>query len=458
MPYMLLDQRRYLNDPYMPGNAEYTFFLEYLDLETDNLLVFLEGDIANKNHPILLRMAGTAEDEIMAALERWKRRQVRLFRARLRLEYEQDRSERRLRKLRKEECQRIQAQDQLAAAQAELRQVKDELVATQATLHRAKDELTNERSLTARTEGYFLVPSLLFRPLGQSLTLFCKRSVTMYLPIAIYSAVVVAGLVSWLAGMEFRDTIAFVGCTLAVCKIGLDLVKEYQEKRAKEEEKQERVETSLAFVETDHNSLVLLRMKVTLFNPSHKVPLRIKTVSLQYTEGSKTRLLHLYTNVRASESSGRFQGYTGDASVDIEPRKSATFCALHGQLSQAVCDGVSSSTADDLEIVVSSHVGPIGRIDGKSVWEQLKEAERRGAVINGPEYDTVCPKCGKQTVLVGNERRCNDHKCPQAHRHSHAKCPECGEHATTVTGTTMRDADYLCPNGHAFSKPSQDNR
>ncbi len=170
MPYMLLDQRRYLNDQYIPGNAEYTFFREYLDLETDNLLVFLEGDIANKNHPIRLRMAGTAEDEIMAALECWKRRQVRLFRARLRLEYEQDRSERRLRKLRKEECQRIQAQDQLAAAQAELRQVKDELVATQATLHRAKDELTNERSLTGETEGYFLVPSLLFRPLGQSLT------------------------------------------------------------------------------------------------------------------------------------------------------------------------------------------------------------------------------------------------------------------------------------------------
>lgn len=280
----------------------------------------------------------------------------------------------------------------------------------------------------------------------------------MYLPIAIYSAVVVAGLVSWLAGMEFRDTIAFVGCTLAVCKIGLDLVKEYQEKRAKEEEKQERVETSLAFVETEHKTLVLLRMNVTLFNPSHKVLLRIKTVSLRYTEGIKTRLLHLYTNVRASESSGCFQGYTGDASVDIEPRKSATFCALHQRLTQAVCDGVASSTPDDLEIVVSSHVGPIDRIDGETFWEQMKEAERQEAAIDGPQNDTVCPKCGKLTVLVGNERRCKDHTCPQSQRHSHAKCPECGEHAASVTDTTMQDADYLCPNGHAFSKPNQENR
>jgi hypothetical protein len=285
-----------------------------------------------------------------------------------------------------------------------------------------------------------------------------QRKVTMYLPIAIYSAVVIAGLVSWLAGMEFRDTIAFVGCTLAVCKIGLDLVKEYHEKRAKEEEKQERVETSLAFVETEHKTLVLLRMKVSLFNPSHKVPLRIKSVSLRYKEGSKAGLLHLYTNVRASGSSASIHGYTGDLSFDIEPRKSASFTALHGHLTQAVCDGVSSSTPDDLEIVVSSHVGPIDRIDGKAVWEQLKEAERRGAAIDGPENDTVCPKCGKLTVLVGNERRCKDHICPQSHRHSHAKCPECGEHACTVTGTTMLDADYLCPNGHAFRKSSQEKK
>jgi predicted RNA-binding Zn-ribbon protein involved in translation (DUF1610 family) len=280
----------------------------------------------------------------------------------------------------------------------------------------------------------------------------------MYLPIAIYSAVALAGLVSWLAGMEFRDTIAFVGCTLAVCKIGLDLVKEYNEKLAKHEEQQERVETSLAFVGTEHKTLELLRMKVSLFNPSYKVPLRIKSVSLRYKEGSKARLLCLYTNVRASGSSASFHGKTGDLSFDIEPRKSAAFSALYGHLTQAVCEGVSSSTPDDLEIVVSSHVGPIDRIDGKMFSEQLKEAERQSAAIDGPQNDTMCPKCGKLTVVVGNERRCKDHECAQSHRHSHAKCPDCGEHANTVTSTTMQNADYLCPNGHAFTKSNRENK
>jgi hypothetical protein len=73
------------------------------------------------------------------------------------------------------------------------------------------------------------------------------------------------------------------------------------------------------------------------------------------------------------------------------------------------------------------------------------------APLSAPRY---C-KCGQPTVTIGSERRCNNHKCAQSHRHTHAKCPTCGEHATTVTHTSMLDADYLCPSGHPFNKPNQ---
>jgi hypothetical protein len=64
-------------------------------------------------------------------------------------------------------------------------------------------------------------------------------------------------------------------------------------------------------------------------------------------------------------------------------------------------------------------------------------------------------RCGKPTVTVGSERRCNNHQCVESHRHTHAKCPECGEHAATVVRTSMLDADYLCPNGHPFNMPNR---
>jgi hypothetical protein len=130
---MLLDHRNYLNDPFDP--CEHLSFEDYLNEQTDNLLFFLEDAAANENHPIRRRLDGAAEAEVEAELRRWRDRQVRRFCSRLRLEREQDRSHRLMRRLRRERDLRVQVEDQLQATEAEL--------------HRAKDELAVERDLTA---------------------------------------------------------------------------------------------------------------------------------------------------------------------------------------------------------------------------------------------------------------------------------------------------------------------
>jgi hypothetical protein len=205
----------------------------------------------------------------------------------------------------------------------------------------------------------------------------------MYLPIIIYFGVIVCVLVTgWIASFSGNETVAYVGCALAVSKILLDWLKDYQEKKAKAEEKEERVEAKLKYVKVRNDTLDILRLRVALFNPSHTTPLRIKSVVMQYKPGDNDPgFLHLVVNPRMVQAEQGFTYQTGDHAIDIEPRKSVTFGFLHQRITQQFLDHFAASPADKISIVIATHSADIARFDGKTILETMTDQSIGGNSI-----------------------------------------------------------------------------
>ena len=187
----------------------------------------------------------------------------------------------------------------------------------------------------------------------------------MYLPVVVYVVIIAVAVACVSFGTDVRDTALAFGCVLTASKILLDFVKEYREKKAKDEDKQERVEVTLECRANTDNTPAWNRLSLVLLNPSHTTPLRIKSVKWLGQGMFEPVDMPLFANLVWKDNR-----WHSDQSVDIEPRKSATF--RHWPMgSSALRELKTLEDYGNAEIVVSTHVGEIHRIDGKTISDRV---------------------------------------------------------------------------------------
>lgn len=159
----------------------------------------------------------------------------------------------------------------------------------------------------------------------------------------------IVGLIVVAAAYYYRlpitETLGILGFCMALIKISYDLVEKELERRAKEEEKRERVTAEISYNPDEH------QMEVRIFNPSHSKVVPLEAVQLISLFGKEEITRWLRSN-------------DGFQSIDLEARHSAIFTTRYdiGEIEK-----VSRLPPDKVWISILSHGGEIERIKGEKV-------------------------------------------------------------------------------------------
>ncbi len=143
------------------------------------------------------------------------------------------------------------------------------------------------------------------------------------------------------------ETLGILGFSIALLNASHNLWEKDVEKKSKEAEKQERVETTLG-IGNDHNFGPVLHVK--LYNPSHTKQLPIQSVTISYLWEGKdfTEPLSTYRDEEGKTIERQIM-------VDIEPNKSRTFIFFDSHHP----GGASKSPDEKLRLTISTHAGII---------------------------------------------------------------------------------------------------